>query len=103
MKELIDTYKKKLKVAQNLLEEMNKPEDKEARIRIVAKVSSYSNFIFELEKFMETSSKELNKLNLDIIHKEDKAVCKHDPSIGNCSGMNPIDCVSCGKLVLYGN
>ncbi len=103
MKELIDIYRKKLKVAQNLLEEMNKPEDKEARIRIVAKVSSYSNFIFELEKFMETSSKELSNINLDIVLKKDRAVCKHDSSIGDCNGMNPIDCVSCGKLVLYGN
>lgn len=60
MIELIDTYKKKLKVAQNFLEQLGEIEDRDARIRIVAEINCYRYFIVELErvKLEELDSKE---------------------------------------------
>ena len=102
MEELIKIYRKKLRIAQNLLEEMTKPEDKEARIRIVAKVSSYNNFIFELEKFLEINSNQKNGLNLKIALSEDRTVCQHGLN-EQCTSQNPVNCISCGKLLVYEN
>lgn len=58
MKNLMGTYRKKLKSAQTLLAQLNGPEDNEARIRITSQVNCYNFFIFELERFMLTKNRE---------------------------------------------
>ncbi len=58
MKNLMNTYKKKMKSAQMLLSQLNAPEDSEARMRITSQVNCYNYFIFELERVMLTRNRE---------------------------------------------
>lgn len=58
MKNLLETYKKKMKSAQTLLAQLNSPEDSEAHIRITSQVNCYNYFIFELERLMLTKKRE---------------------------------------------
>lgn len=58
MKNLMDTYKMKMKSAKTLLAQLNSTEDNEARIRITSQVNCYNFFIFELERLMLTKNRE---------------------------------------------
>lgn len=67
MKNLMETYKKKMKSAQNLLTQLNGPDDSDARIRITSQINCYNYFIFELERLLLTSRREKQRVDTQSI------------------------------------
>ena len=58
MKNLMESYKKKMKSAETLLVQLNDQEDNDARIRITSQINCYNYFIFELERLMLINARE---------------------------------------------
>lgn len=60
MQNLINNYKQKRRIAQNLLDQLSESDDKEAIIRAQANINCYNYFIFELELLKNKNSRKYN-------------------------------------------
>lgn len=81
MKNLIDVYKKKLKFAQNLLNQLNLQNDKDAIIRAQANINCYNYFIFELELLKDKNMRRFN-VDLSELTKNDISISQPNFSSG---------------------
>ena len=101
MENLFNTYKKRLKTAQNLLNQLTYSEDKDAIIRISSKIDCYNYIIFELEQITKN---ELNIRNdVNIVKKNKKSFSKTVLLNKKENGLNSVKTISSNEIVLCAN
>lgn len=103
MEKLIDVYKKRLKIAKDLLDHLPGFENREARIRTRAIVNCYNYFIIELEQEMSPESNKKGSLDLkDVLNIEAKIDLK-EIFQRECSCAKNTKSVSSVKMNLFAN